>query len=112
MPSEVRLTTTVATVLRIFLEDVSEPRYGFELMKHAKVQSGTLYPILARLEAAGWIEGRREVVDARHEGRPPRRLYLLTGGGATAARQALAELSARLTPPPPRGAVRPEGGYA
>jgi DNA-binding PadR family transcriptional regulator len=113
MPTEVRLTTTVASVLKIFLEDVSVPRYGFELMKQARLQSGTLYPILARLEAAGWIEGRPENIEPSREGRPARRLYVLTANGATVARQSLAELSARITPPSPtRPVARPEGGYA
>ncbi|MFC5835702.1 PadR family transcriptional regulator [Nonomuraea insulae] len=113
MPAEVRLTTTVASVLKIFLEDVSMPRYGFELMRQARLQSGTLYPILARLEAAGWIEGRRENIDPSEEGRPARRLYFLTADGATVARQSLAELSARISPhSPARPIARPEGGYA
>ncbi|NED57544.1 PadR family transcriptional regulator, partial [Micromonospora aurantiaca] len=43
---QVRITTTVAKVLRIFLEDVDERRYGFELMRQAGLASGTLYPIL------------------------------------------------------------------
>src|SRR4051812_21236995 len=99
MASELRLTTTVAKVLRVFLEDLEEPRYGFQLMRLAGLPSGTLYPILARLEAAGWIEGQRELIDPAVEGRPARRHYRLTAGGAIAARRELAALSDGLRPP-------------
>ena len=33
MAGDVQITTTVARVLRVFLDDVGEPRYGFELMR-------------------------------------------------------------------------------
>jgi DNA-binding PadR family transcriptional regulator len=106
-----RMTTSIAKVLRIFLEDVSEPRYGFELMRRTRFPSGTLYPILARLEHAGWVAGQREVVDPAVAGRPPRRLYRLTAEGAQAARVELAVLSAQLKPPPYHGERLPrEGG--
>jgi PadR family transcriptional regulator, regulatory protein PadR len=108
----VRVTTAVARVLRIFLDDPVAPRYGFELMQFTRFPSGTLYPILARLERAGWISGRLETIDAAAEGRPPRRLYLLTTEGAQAAGQELAELSASLLPPGQPGRLRPEGGPA
>jgi PadR family transcriptional regulator, regulatory protein PadR len=96
---EVRITTTVAKVLRPFLDDIERPRYGFELMQHTGLQSGTLYPILARLESAGWITGHRETVDPSAAGRPARRFYTLTADGALAANRELARLSAELRPP-------------
>lgn len=105
------MTTAVARVLRIFLDDPATPRYGFELMQHTRFPSGTLYPILARLQRAGWITGQQEVVDARAEGRPVRRLYYLTTEGAQTARIELAELSERLRPPPDRDSrLRPRAG--
>jgi PadR family transcriptional regulator len=107
-----RMTTAVARVLRVFLDDPAGPRYGFELMQHTRFPSGTLYPILARLERAGWITGQLENIDASAEGRPVRRLYYLTPVGAEAARIELAELSALLNPPPVRGSLlRPQGGH-
>ena len=39
--------------------------------------SGTLYPLLARLEAAGWFTSEWEDVDPSEVGRPRRRLYKL-----------------------------------
>ena len=103
----VRITTTVAKVLRNFLEDPTDPQYGFDLMQTTGLPSGTLYPILARLENAGWITGRREAIDPRAAARPVRRMYTLTADGATAARRELAQLSTQLRPPPIRRVVRP-----
>lgn len=100
MPAEeIRLTTTVARVLREFLEAPSEPCYGFDLMRATGLASGTLYVILARLERAGWLISEQEDVDPVAVKRPARRLYRLTPDGAQAARQELAELSAKLRPP-------------
>jgi len=110
--ADFRMTTSVAKVLRLFLDDPAAPRYGFELMQLTRFPSGTLYPILARLERAGWISGQPERIDAAAEGRPPRRLYSLTTEGAQAARAELAELSAQLLPPGHPGRLRPEGGPA
>ncbi|SUD49547.1 transcriptional regulator, Acidobacterial, PadR-family [Nocardia otitidiscaviarum] len=91
-----RITPTVASVLREFLEDPSRSRYGFELMKCCEIPSGSLYPILARLERAAWIIGQSESIDPVKEGRPPRKHYRLTETGTVAARAALANFSAHL----------------
>jgi PadR family transcriptional regulator PadR len=111
MLGEVRITTTVARVLRTFLDDTAAPRYGFELMKLTGLPSGTLYPILARLEAAGWLASGREQIDPVAEGRPARRVYRISPRGAQAARTELAALSAELRPPSRNaGRLAPEGG--
>lgn len=109
---DVRLTTNVAKVLRVLLEDPAEPRYGFDLMQLIGLPSGTLYPILARLENAGWIEGRRETIDPVEAKRPARRMYTLTGEGEVTARIELARLSAQLRPPPLGRLARPQEGLA
>ncbi len=96
---EIRLTTTVARVLREFLETPSEPCYGFDLMRATGLASGTLYVILARLERAGWLISEQEDIDPIVAKRPARRLYRLTPDGAQTARQELAELSDKLRPP-------------
>jgi DNA-binding PadR family transcriptional regulator len=63
---------------------------------------GTLYKALGRLEEFGLLTSHWEEATAA-EGRPRRRLYELTGQGARAAEQALAEPAVG---PPPR--VTPE----
>lgn len=110
---EIRITTAVARVLRQFLDDPAADRYGFDLMRAARLPSGTLYMILARLERAGWVAGSQEDVDPAAAGRPARRLYRLTAGGEQAARVELAALSDQLRPPS-RSALRPglQGGGA
>lgn len=96
---EVRITATVGKVLRVFLDDVTSPRYGFELMQRTGLASGTLYPILARLEAAGWLTSQPEDIDPAAERRPARRFYRITEAAAAIARDELIELSRQLRPP-------------
>lgn len=101
----------MASVIKVFLEDLGRPRYGFELMRITGQPSGTLYPILAKFERAGWLTGGKEDVDPRAEGRPPRRLYRMTGDAVPAARVQLAVLSERYRPPvATRPQLSPRGG--
>jgi PadR family transcriptional regulator len=109
---EVRITVAVATVLRAFLDNAAQPRYGYDLMKATGFPSGKLYPILARLQAADWLEKQVEDVDPAAAGRPARRLYRINPDRVAAIRTELAALSDRLRPAPPGpgGRLRPEGG--
>jgi DNA-binding PadR family transcriptional regulator len=101
----------MAAVIKAFLEDPKEPRYGFELMRLTSQPSGTLYPILAKFEQAGWLTGGKEDIDAHAEGRPPRRFYRITGAAIPAARSQLAALSERYRPPAiARPRLAPHGG--
>jgi DNA-binding PadR family transcriptional regulator len=109
----VRVTLAVATLLRTFLEDPAEPRYGYDLMRQTGFPSGKLYPILARLEAAGWLVKKIEHVDPATAGRPARRHYQLSGDGVVAARRELALVNAQLQPGPRMGpAPHPAPGTA
>jgi DNA-binding PadR family transcriptional regulator len=71
------------TLLRALLGGGPAWRYGYDLSKETGLRSGTLYPILMRLEAQGWLETRWEA--APMPGRPPRHLYRLTPLGGTEA---------------------------
>jgi PadR family transcriptional regulator PadR len=93
-----RVTAQTQAVLAALLEDPIRPRYGLEITKEAGLQSGTAYPILARLETAGWIESEWEDIDPSAEGRRPRRYYRLTPEGEVAARRNLADTMKRLQP--------------
>jgi DNA-binding PadR family transcriptional regulator len=93
---QVRVTLAVAMVLKVFLDDVDEPRYGYDLMRVTGFASGKLYPILARVQAAGWLRAEYECIDATEVGRPARRWYKLTGDGVIAAQHALSELERQL----------------
>ena len=111
-----KLTGPLERVLRVFLADVSARRYGYDLMKAARLPSGTLYPMLARLEGEGLVSSQWEARQDNDGGRPPRKYYQLTGEGARVARL---ELAGAATAPPrtaPRtarhGAPRPADGIA
>ena len=84
------MTLPTQLVLRALLEDPTREMYGLEACAAAGLPSGTIHPILARLEAAGWLTSRWEDVDPREQGRPRRRYYRLTPDGAELARDALA----------------------
>ena len=105
------VTPKMAMVLKVFLEDPDHPRYGFELMKLTGMASGSLYPVLAKLEGAGWLTKGKEDIDPRAAGRPARMHYLITGAAVSAARIQLAELSERYRPPA-LGRLRPSDGTA
>jgi DNA-binding PadR family transcriptional regulator len=64
--------------------------YGLQVCEAAGLPSGTIHPILARLEQAELVESRWEDVNPHTEGRPRRRYYKLTPDGAEHARDALA----------------------
>jgi DNA-binding PadR family transcriptional regulator len=58
-------------------------RYGFDIMDATGLPSGTVYPILGRLERDGYVRSRWEAqTTAAHEKRPPRRYYEVTAAGA------------------------------
>ena len=64
-------------------------RHGFDIIDASGLKSGTVYPILRRLEAAGLLRARWEsITDARDAQRPPRRYYQITGAGAKTLRDA------------------------
>ncbi len=89
---EVRLSGRMLTVLKFLLSDLRKPRSGAEIFAVTKVGSGTLYPMLARLEDAGWLTSRWETIDPAEAGRPRRRYYSLTGLGQARAQAVLTEL--------------------
>lgn len=97
MGRDVRITATVALVLRAFLDDVRAPRYGIELMKVTRLPSGTLYPTMARLERAGWLVSELEDIDPTVERRPPRRYMRLNPAMVERARYEVASLADKLS---------------
>jgi PadR family transcriptional regulator PadR len=87
-----RMTTSVLKVVAALLTDPAAERYGLQIMQDTGLPSGTLYPILVRLERAGWVESRWEDIDPVAEGRPSRRYYRLTSEGTVAARREVAAM--------------------
>jgi hypothetical protein len=96
-----RITLPTAVVLSQMLADPTADHYGFALAEATGFPSGTIYPVLARLEAAGWLASFWEEGSPAELARPRRRMYRLTGSGARAAREALAATQRRLAVSPP-----------
>lgn len=56
--------------------------HGFDVMDATGLASGTVYPILRRLEGEGLVRATWEdAATARDEQRPPRRYYTITAEG-------------------------------
>ncbi len=91
MSDELRMTTAVAKVASAFLADPTADRYGLDLIRATALPSGTLYPVLVRMERAGWVTKSWEDADPSSMG-PVRRYYRLTPNGVIEARRELAAL--------------------
>jgi PadR family transcriptional regulator, regulatory protein PadR len=110
-----RMTLQTLAVLQAMLQDPAGAHYGLEISKAVGFPTGTIYPILARLERARWVSSDWENVDPSDEGRPRRRLYMLTGEGAATARTELRKSRLLLTPAAPHpadGLPYPDGTRA
>jgi PadR family transcriptional regulator, regulatory protein PadR len=81
----VRASPQTLAVLDSLLQNCGAWTYGYDLSKLTGLKSGTLYPILQRLNSAGWLETKWE--QSGEPGRPPRHLYRLSREGKIAARQ-------------------------
>jgi PadR family transcriptional regulator, regulatory protein PadR len=87
-----RLSHQGLQVLRVFFDEPKGSFAGADIWRRTGVIAGTLYPILARFELAGWLDSDWEQVSASEAGRPRRRLYTLTPKGYNKANEALAQL--------------------
>lgn len=101
MPRSRALSPHARTVLAVLLDAGGQWSHGYELVRLAGVKSGTLYPLLIRLEAQGYLEA--EWQQPTEGGRPPRHAYRLTVSGVQLA---------RANPPEPAVALASHGGRA
>jgi PadR family transcriptional regulator, regulatory protein PadR len=92
MTTQPRMSAQTIKVLGALISSLGGELSGAEIGKTTKLASGTLYPILARLEQAGWFESRWETELPQALGRPRRRLYRLTALGAANARTTFHDL--------------------
>jgi PadR family transcriptional regulator, regulatory protein PadR len=79
------LSAPARAVLAIMAEAGPRWWHGYELCREAGIKSGTLYHLLIRLEAQGYLEA--EWQEPTEAGRPPRHGYRLTAAGRQLARQ-------------------------
>jgi PadR family transcriptional regulator PadR len=94
----IRITTQTLNVLGALISSKDEIS-GADIARMTKLSSGTLYPILMRLERGEWIESEWEDGDPRKLGRPRRRLYRITALGARNARREFKEIKAAIGRP-------------
>ena len=77
-----RLSVTGVSVLQAIANGFE---YGFDIIDHTGLPSGTVYPALSRLERDGLVRSSWEdEARAHREGRPARRYYRITAPGTRA----------------------------
>ncbi len=87
MGIRLRSSRQTLDILEALLARPSYWHHGYAISRQTSVPSGTLYPILMRLDKLGWLETKWE--ESVPQGRPPRHLYRLTGNGREWAREEL-----------------------
>lgn len=87
MGLRIRLSKQTLGILNALLVRSERWYHGYAISKQTGIASGTLYPILARLEKLRWLETHWE--EPRMAGRPPRHQYRLTPNGRECAREAV-----------------------
>lgn len=83
----------MSKIIAALLDDPTAWRYSLRLGAEAEVAPGTIYPLLAKLEKAGWLESRWEEADDESR---RRRLYRLTGAGQRCASAAPVECAPKI----------------
>ncbi len=77
------LSQQTRTILALMADAGSEWLHGYELCRRGNIKSGTLYPMLMRLEQQGYLVADWQA--AAEPGRPPRHAYRLTAEGRALA---------------------------
>ena len=87
MGVRLRKTPALLAVLQVMLH--ADRPYGLEVIERTGLPSGTVYPLLARLESQGWVTSYWQDGEPGARG-PRKRFYEITVTGAENARAALA----------------------
>jgi PadR family transcriptional regulator, regulatory protein PadR len=103
----IRITEATLDVLAVLVGDEPE-LYGLRIARATGRPTGSVFPILARLERAGWVVSEWESTDPAVRG-PRRRFYRLTADGAVAARAVLGQRRGARRRRAPRLAAGTEG---
>jgi PadR family transcriptional regulator PadR len=81
MGKDIRITGPTLKVIGQILTASDLGISGAEISRATDIASGTVYPILFRLEKAGWVSSEWEERDPSELGRPRKRTYRLTATG-------------------------------
>jgi PadR family transcriptional regulator, regulatory protein PadR len=87
------LSRQALRVLSVIAEMSVTGATGADVHRATRLPSGTIYPVLARLEKDGLLKSWWEEIDPSVVGRPRKRFYRTTALGAKSLRNAVAELS-------------------
>ncbi|NWL31474.1 PadR family transcriptional regulator [Paenarthrobacter nitroguajacolicus] len=98
-----RITPATALVLEALLS--AESVWGLQIVKDTGKKPGTVYPILERLEAAGWVQGEWETSLERKG--PRRRYYRLLADARPLAQEFVRAQKSRTAP-----AARPSPAFS
>ena len=91
-----RMTLQTKLVLSVLAQSPQDWFYGLQVAQAVGLASGTVYPILGRLNEAGWVESAWEEIDESTEGRRKRCYHRITAEGEKEAK-ALLGSRARMT---------------
>ena len=75
-----RRTYTAVTIARVLLAEPDKLHWGAGIIATTRINPGSVYPILKRMEEAGWVTSELEDMSEVHS-RPPRRFHRLTEKG-------------------------------
>jgi len=103
MKSRLRVSPQTIQVLDAFLEGPKDWRYGYDISRSTGLKSGTLYPILIRLNEHKLLETSWETTEP---GKPPRHMYRLTTEGLRSAREHVRSYAIRRTQSPAFSGVK------
>jgi PadR family transcriptional regulator PadR len=93
MPRPPNASAQTHRLLVALLERPQSWRYGYELSKETGLKSGTLYPLLMRLNDQGLLDSRWQ--EPERVGRPARHAYRLTAQGLKLARDTESAVAAQ-----------------
>ncbi|HSK09833.1 MAG TPA: PadR family transcriptional regulator [Vicinamibacterales bacterium] len=110
MPDRINITYPTAMVLQAL---AAGHEHGFDVMDATGLPSGTVYPILRRLDREGLARARWEAASIAHrEQRPQRRYYEITAAGERLLSEAARRYRALADIAPKTGRLKPATSLA
>lgn len=83
------VTVVYLRILSYFVRNPTNQTYGWDVCKKLCLQSGTVYPILTRMQNSGLLISELETGDPRSKRRPLRIYYAINPKKLSEARQLL-----------------------